>query len=277
MERYDWKDLQPTQTTWNWTQMDSDILKYKQKGKKVSVLVSLVSDNVGPTTPNTATPQWALSKVTIITCSFAPLGVPAMYEQKTMNLTQPFILKLLQHLDGNSSVAYVRVGLFLGGENCPICMGSFPNGETTALQYLKAMADWLNMNHPNGTGKTLLVENCSGCKDKTYSDQSAKIFAEDNIGIGMEAVSEQDYLNYIAGQDCLADWCGIFNTYPSAVKYLQPFDPQPVDGLLTYYPFATEMGTNWMELATTDLSVAYYPQDPNYNRYGLPYRNALMY
>lgn len=275
---YDWKDIEPSNGVYDFTKMDADIALYAAKSKKTVIVISLITDQVGDgVTPNTSTPQWALAITPMISCDHVPLpGIPIVYDSKTIALTQPFILKVLRHLDGNIWVAYVRIGFWKGGENCPECKAALK--VQTALDYNQLMSDFIKTNHPNGTGKTFFVSNCSGCFGNKYTDGSAAIFVGDGLGIGTESVFAQDYLNYIAGQQCGgSDWCNIFNTYPTAFKYLQPGVPQDLDGLLTYYPFIQKFGTNYMELRYSDVSVAYNPTDLDYPLWGQMYRNALIY
>jgi len=288
MERYDWSALNPVQGVFDFTQVDSDIAKWRALGKQTVVLVSLVSDSVGPQSPNTATPAWVLKQVPQVTCTFiAPNKIPVMYDQKVMAFTQPFIVALLQHLDTQApSVAYVRVGMFLGGENCPLCKNTLPAGETTALNYLQQMSSYIRAHHPTGTR---LVENCSACFAGTsYDLQSGNILGGQGLGLGQEDLSASDVQGNKAGT---CSWCNVFNAHPRAFKYLQAAcdlskpgcPPQPSSAFPTYFPFAETFNVDAVELPTTPvLALAYVPNykapdGGTYNQFHQQYQNALAH
>jgi hypothetical protein len=269
MVRVDWKEIETAPGKYDFTSIDDDLKAWP----KVVLIVSLVSDAITGHGPNRATPAWVLAKTKIATCPYVPSGVPVAYDPPYVSSVKALLAALLQHLDGNPKLLYLRVGFVEGGENSPLCSRKWPGFTPEKfLAYIKDLSDFVAAQHVN----VLSVSNASGALGNDYADAEADIFHSDKIGIGMQNLAATDELQHQSGKACNGNWCAWAKKYPMDFRYAQARVRQPPEALPVYVRFAEQQfNLNALELFSNDLLTAYDPKDANYQQYGKSYRDAI--
>jgi hypothetical protein len=264
----DWSQMEPQQGQFDFSGIDSQISYWKAKGKQV-VLILVMNSDVGM---NAALPSWVKAQVPIIeSCrngGFGYQNFPLITDQRFVDFSRAFYRAALSHFSDANNIAYIRTGT-VGGENTIPCLGAWPGGwkEPAFLAYLKSFGAFIQSLHP----AVQFAQNATWQNGGTAAaDTMYEYWDEYGIGAGMQALGA-------AGDvyPCTANWCKNFPLYPKQFHYLQSATRQPVGALASYVPFALSHGVNALELRVTDLSIAYNPNDPNYQTWGERYRDAL--
>jgi hypothetical protein len=216
--------------------------------------------------------------------------LPIEWRPNFIKAWQAFIEQAVAHYSSNNSVAYLRFGLGIGGENIPnhgtnvaACQAEmttfgFTSSSTsvpwpspgtsqwtsgvtpTWIAYLNTM---LQYEHSTQSVKTIATTmspiETSGTDLNTLDSTAADAVAV-GIGIGNQGLQKSDPTNYAAGQPCLGgDWCANFVKYKGQVplqlqtlNYSDPTDANAVGSLVNTVPFATGLGTQILELYMDD-------------------------
>lgn len=263
-----WSQMEPQQGQFNFTDIDSQIAYWKAKGKQV-VLILVMNSDVGL---NAALPQWVKAQVPIIaSCrngGFGYQNFPLITDQRYVDFSRAFYRVAISHFSDVNTIAYIRTGT-VGGENTIPCLGAWPGGwnERAFLDYLRSFGAFIQSLHPAVQfTQNATWQNGGG----SAADTMYEYWNEYGIGAGMQALASAGNV-----YPCTANWCKNFQLYPKQFHYLQAATRQPVGELASYVPFALSHGVNALELRVTDLSVAYNPNDPNYQTWGERYRNVL--
>jgi hypothetical protein len=284
MVRIDWQKIESTHGTYDFAPLDEKIDPWTKQGKKIAIIVELVSDAVVGRGPNTSTPAYVFTPawaekcckskpLDTATCPFNTNPIPVVYEKPFVAAAEPFLAAVLQHLASNPAVLYVRSGFAAGGENAPVCHGKWPGWSNRRwLDYFAEMSNYIQGLH----SPVRFVNNANGVLGPEVADAEADLLHAAGLGIGMQALRDTDKTNYEQGKPCSDDWCAWTTKYSSDFRYLQPAGNQSTPlGLTVYLPFARKLGVNALEIFNRDLLLAYDPNYPGYVEYGAAYRAAL--
>ncbi len=285
MVRIKWSQIESdsTQGIYNFTTLDAMISDWTGQDKNVAIIVQLNNDDVLGGAPDTAVPEYVYTAAWAQQCCNAPpLDVvqchpswspfPMVYEEPFRAAAEPFLAAVLNHLDGNPNILYVRAGYAEGGENTPFCYWKWPGfSEQVFLDYFTEMTDFVAALHST----TRFVNNANGFMGLPMADTEAGILHARGVGIGMQALAVSDKTNYESGKPCHADWCAWATEYSSDYRYLQPSIAEQLGDPVIYVPFAESFGINALEIFARDLLIAYNPEDPNYQQYHAAYQQAF--
>lgn len=283
MVRVDWKQIESAQGSYDFAPLDREMTPWTKQGKKVAIIVSLLSDAIVGRGPNTATPAYVFSAdwaqkcckskpLDTATCPFNSNPIPVVYERPFMAAAEPFIAAVLKHLEAGNSVLYVRAGFVEGGENAPVCHGDWPGwSKGKFLDYISEMSNYIAGLHSS----VQFVSNANGAIGDEVAAAEADRMHAAGIGIGMQSLKDTDKDAYERGQPCEGGWCAWATKYPGDFRYLQPSGNLSPGALAVYVPFARKLGINALEIFAKDLLVAYDPNYPGYVQYGAAFRAAL--
>jgi hypothetical protein len=245
-------DLDGNPNNYDWSYPDSQILPWKNAGKKVNLDVWANSDGSGATCGapgkfgtagigNCAIPSYvwtALGQSNYVTCnpgnSNGSQQMPNYFNSAFQVNYKTFIQQLIQHYGSDSSIGYIRIGLGRGGETIPVadwsntseaCGMSYVNtwGYTVSswdANYIQPMLQYEASLH---SPKQLMVGvtsmgNGSGSQN---ADFAAQVAAPLGIGIGSQGWQQSDMSNPPA--TCSSDWCNLFALYPKVPHQLQTY------------------------------------------------------
>jgi hypothetical protein len=284
MVRVDWNEIESTHGNYDFSALDRQIGAWAKLGKKSAVILSLQSDEIVGGGPNKATPKYVLSAawaqqccqskpLNTVSCPFNSNPVPVVYEKPFVAAAQSVIAAALKHLEGNSSVLYMRAGYVEGGENTPICHAKWPGWSNEKfLQYFQEMTDYIAGLHSS----VRFVQNANAFLGMEVADREADILHRAGFGIGMQNLKDTDKDADDRGKPCAGDWCAWARKYPRDFRYLQPSIKQSTpQALAVYLPLARKLGINALEIFPKDLLMAYAPNYPGYAENSAALRAAL--
>ncbi len=115
---YYWSQLEPQQGQYNWSVIDRDMAPWTSHGKKIILRVSTAGySHWYPPFSGHGTPQWVydlgVSSVTETDGSVLPQFWNPIFLQNLHD----FIQALAQRYDGNADIAFIEIGLGIGGES----------------------------------------------------------------------------------------------------------------------------------------------------------------
>jgi len=218
--------------------------------------------------------------------------LPVEWRPNFIRAWQTFMRKAVAHYASNNSVAYLRFGLGIGGENIPnhgtsvaACQNEmaiygfgtaaapwpdpsttqWPQVASTWIAYLNTMFRYQqSLNSPKMIATTLSPIETSG-GDTTTPDATAANAVAGGMGIGNQGLQKNDPTNFAAGQSCFGgNWCANFVKYQGQVplelqtlNYSDPTDASIVGSLTNTLPFATSLGAQILELYVEDWLCTY--------------------
>jgi len=218
--------------------------------------------------------------------------LPLEWRPNFIKAWQAFISQVVQHYASNNSVAYLRFGFGIGGENIPnhgtmvaACQAEMtkyafssvpaPWPDPSSAQWQQVTTTWVNylnamlqsersLSSVRQFGTTMSPIVTSG-SDLVTPDAIASDAVALKVGIGSQGLQKSDPANYAAGPACLGgDWCANFAKYKGQVplelqtlNYSDPSDANVVGSLVNTVPFATGLGTQILELYVDDWMCTY--------------------
>jgi hypothetical protein len=218
--------------------------------------------------------------------------LPIEWRPNFMKAWQGVMQQVVAHYAHNNSVAYLRFGLGIGGENIPnhgtkiaACqteMTTFGFTKATApwpgpgtaewpqvsaawISYLKTMLQYEHsLNSPKAIATTISPIMTSG-GDLSTPDVTATSAVANGIGFGNQGLQKSDPLNFAAGRPCYGgDWCANLDKYRGQVPlelqtlfYSDPTDVSQTGSLVNLLPFATTQGAQILELYLDDWLCTY--------------------
>jgi hypothetical protein len=218
--------------------------------------------------------------------------LPIEWRPNFQRAWQSVMQQVVAHYGRNNSVAYLRFGLGIGGENIPnhgtkiaACQtqmtkfgftsvaapwpspsaAQWPQVSATWISYLKTM---LQYEHSLSSRKAITttispIQTSGG--DLSTPDATATTAVAEGIGFGNQGLQKSDPLNFAAGRPCYGgDWCANLNKYRGQVPlelqtllYSDPTDVSQTGSLVNLLPFATLQGAQILELYLDDWLCTY--------------------
>jgi hypothetical protein len=303
-------------SNYDWSYPDSQILPWKNAGKKVNLVIWANSDGSDPNcditgqngasgTGNCAIPTYvwtALGPSNYVTCnpgnSNGTQQMPNYFNSAFQDHYKRFIQQVIQHYGSDSSIGYIRIGLGRGGETIPV--GDWENtseacgmsykawGYTVSSwdsNYLQTMLQYEGSLH---SPKQLMVGVTPMGNTNQNADFAAQVAAPLGIGIGSQGWQQSDLSTPPAS--CAADWCNLFAQYPNVPHELQTYGPScpPTDSgctgaqaatgsLVSLLPFAVANHATIIELYLKDWLTGLDPNFPGYtSTYATAIENAAL-
>lgn len=142
---YYWSQLEPQQGQYNWSVIDQQMAPWIKYGKKIILRVSTSGwTRWAPPYSQSGTPQWVYNlgvrSVTEIDGSVLPEYWNPIFLQNFADFVHAFA----QRYDGNPNVAYIDIGLGVGGEAKADSHNSNPNQLNLWKQIGYTNANWWN-------------------------------------------------------------------------------------------------------------------------------------
>ena len=213
--------------------------------------------------------------------------------------------QVVGHYGTNTSVAYIRFGFGIGGENIPnhgtqltpcqsemltagfsgAAQVSVPWPEPTSTEWPPVAANWLSyvtdllqyeqsLKSPKVIGTTISPIR-DAPEDFSTADTTAAVAVNNGIGFGNQGLQKSDPTNYADGLQCLGgDWCANFVKYHGKVplelqtlNWSDPTNNNVVGSLAKTLPFATSLYVDILELYVDDWMCTYDSSWNGNNRY----------
>ena len=301
-------------SNYDWSYPDSQILPWKNAGKKVNLVIWANSDGSGANCGipgkfgtdgigNCAIPTYvwtALGPSNYVTCdpgnSNGPQQMPNYFNSAFRVNYKRFIQQLIQHYGSDPSLGYIRIGLGRGGETLPVadwdntseaCGMSYVNAWGYSVSswdnnYLQTMLQYEGSLH---SPKQLMVGvTAMGNTNRNQNaDFAAQVAAPLGIGIGSQGLQQSDLNNPPAS--CSSDWCNLFSLYPNVPHELQTYGPScpPTDSGCTGAQAATGSLVSLLPFAVANHATIielYLKEwltgfDPNFPGYSSTYATAI--
>lgn len=125
---YYWSQLEPQQGVYNWSVIDRDMAPWTSHGKKIILRVSTAGySHWYPPYSGHGTPQWVYDLgVRSVTETDGSI-IPQYWNPIFLQNLHDFIQAVAQRYDGNAGIAFVEIGLGMGGESKVNSHNSNPN------------------------------------------------------------------------------------------------------------------------------------------------------
>ncbi|MEI8273629.1 MAG: T9SS type A sorting domain-containing protein [Paludibacter sp.] len=289
-----WSDIETSQGIYDFSTFDAQLIHFYTAGKKVNI----VTQPISPSGKNSFTPayiftpEWASSlgvaQLDVITCSSfagdgsANSGLPVPYEVPFKQGLKNFFTQVINHYKNNANIAYIRLGLAIGGDFYPRCSSVMPGFST------KVWTDYAaEMNSFEASLNPTMQLMQSVCQISSANDGNADIEAENAVKNGISIGVQGWEISDNTAKTCTSDWCALFEKYsgkisPLELQTLAASDPTGISqtgSLVDLIPFALAHKAQMLELYTIDWLLAL---DPNYSTlYGssaafVPYASAYL-
>jgi len=221
--------------------------------------------------------------------------LPVEWGPNFMKAWKAVMKEVVAHYGSNNSVAYIRFGLGIGGENIPnhgtqltTCQrsmltagfsgasavsapwpvptsGQWPPVAANWIGYVKNMLQYEQSLHSSKVIGTTISPIRDAPEDFSTADQTAVNAVTFGVGFGNQGLQKSDPANYAAGDPCLGgNWCANFVKYAGKVplelqtlNYSDPSDRSVVGSLAKTLPFATSLHVNILELYVDDWMCTY--------------------
>ncbi len=272
---------------YDFTQLDSWIKPWEDAKKLVNLIVWGVDEKTTQTsTP--ATPQYVLDQVNTVSCTNTTPPTPVYWQSPYVSNWENFLKALVDHINNDSSIGYLRFGIGAGGENylensfnseCQTkwnqynYRSNFPTFTTSMINFEKSL----------NTKKQIMVGINTLDGSDQFPDSVANLAVQNGFGFGTQGLSQSAISDHSLSKPCYANWCALFAQYagkvPLEVQTYEKSDPTgngPVGSLVPLLSFALSLKTQVFELYPEEWLIADDPNWPGYSDYHIQYKTALQ-
>ena len=272
---------------YDFTQLDSWIKPWEDAKKIVNLIVWGVDEQTTQTsTP--ATPQYVLDQVNTVSCTNTTPPTPVYWQSPYVSNWENFIKALVDHINSDSSIGYLRFGIGTGGEN--YLENSFNSECQTKWNQYNYRSNFptftnsmINFEKSLNTKKQLMVGINTLDGSDQFPESVANLAVQDGFGFGTQGLSQSAISDHSLSKPCYANWCALFTQYsgkvPLEVQTYEKSDPTgngPVGSLVPLLSFALSLKTQVFELYPEEWLIADDPNWPGYSDYHIQYKTALQ-
>jgi Beta-galactosidase len=248
---YYWSQLEPQKGQYNWKVIDQQMAPWVSQGKKVILRVSAAGwTRWAPPYSQNGTPQWVydlgVASVTEIDGSVLPQYWNPLFLKNFADFVHAFALRY----DGNPNVAYIDIGLGVGGEAKADSHNSNPNQLTLWKQigYTNALW-WYTIQH-------IMQDYTSSFTHTSLAVMPDKVFMEKTDGYTAALL-----LDYAVRHDLWLQDNGLADDRQLPAQFMQVPHPeeqigstaQTGDTLQSDIQRALNLGANYILIFGTDL------------------------
>lgn len=298
-------------SSYDWTSVIEAARPWVKAGKTVNLLVWGAAQIKEQEFGKPITPQYVLDQVTDVTCSyfdqekqetFVYPRTPAFWENDYKENYKKFARAVVKRFGDKPWVGFIRFGIGVGAESYPA--NGIPKADNPCTT--KWTSAPMNLSYEQGknigwknyslemidffstlqTSKPILVTiNEYPGVGRPFGRLLADAAISKGFGVGTQGLTITQKEKYDARQPCFADWCKIFddnnagNNVILEIQTATQSSPQNVNRtgpLPLLLEFSLARGTQILELYRSEWVVANDPNNPNFDRYGQSYKDALV-